>query len=106
MKILKHVSNLGRYYKGRSDIGVDSFVKVASYQAVLLYFALKFIINEIIFRYDYYIATLEEDEAFKDILLIDLERINDQMKHVLLNKYFDLLGVGIKTTLFELEMQS
>ena len=50
--------------------------------------------------------TEEQDQAFKDILMIDLDKINDQMKNILLNKYFDLLGVGIKTNLFELDRQS
>lgn len=37
---------------------------------------------------------------------MDLDKINDQMKNVILNKYFDLLGAGIKTNLFELDRQS
>lgn len=47
-------------------------MRVASYQAILLYFALKFMINEMIFRYSEYICSEEEDLAFRDILTVNL----------------------------------
>jgi hypothetical protein len=73
---LKHVPNIGRYYLHKSRATMEAFVEIASYQAVLCYFALKFMINEIIFRYDRYISTPEEGQAFRDILIINLESIN------------------------------
>lgn len=97
---LKHVPNLGRYYLLESSGSVEPFVEIASYQAVLCYFALKFMINEIIFRYDHYISTAEEGRAFRDILIINLEQINEHMKTTLLNKYFRLIEKGIKITVF------
>jgi len=54
-RILKHVSNLGRYYMRDQGDSITPFVRVASHQAVQLYFAFKFMINEIIFRYSFYI---------------------------------------------------
>ena len=54
-RILKHVSNLGRYYMRSQADTIIPFVKIASYQAVQLYFAFKFMINEMIFRYRFYI---------------------------------------------------
>ena len=56
-RILKHVSNLGRYYMRNEADSIEPFVRVASYQAVLLYFAFKFMINEVIFRYRFYMET-------------------------------------------------
>lgn len=74
--ILKHVPNLGRYYLSSHRDSLEPFVKTASYQTVLLYFALKFMINEMIFKYRTYICTEQEDRAFRDILTINLETIN------------------------------
>lgn len=63
-------------------------------------------INEMIFKYRSYIVTEQEDRAFRDILTINLESINENMKHILLNKYFSLIDSGIKVTLFELDRQN
>lgn len=52
---LKKIPTLGRYYPRNINTCFSSFVKVASYQASLFYFAFKFIACELLIHHEDYL---------------------------------------------------
>jgi hypothetical protein len=79
---------------------------VASYQTVLFYFSLKFVVTELLVHHKNYLPNDFEETFFKDILSRHLEGINEELKNLLLNKYYNPIEKGIKVSLFEMDKQS
>jgi hypothetical protein len=100
---LKKVPTLGRYYPKSANSCFVSFVSAASYQTVLFYFCFKFVARELLLRHHEYLPTEHEQKFFRDILELHLESMNEEMKVLMLNKYYNPIDRGIKVTLFELD---
>ena len=103
---LQKIPTLGRYYPKHKNPAFEAFVAVASYQAVVFYFAFKFIAKEMLLHHKKYISSEDEQLFFKEVLSLHLERINEELKTLLLNKYYNPIEKGIKIGLLELEKQT
>ena len=91
---LDKVSNLARYYDKIGSNTPRMYCLVSSLQATRIYISLKTIVLEMVSNPTLYIPTKKEERIMKSILGEYLVDINENMKSIILNKYFVLRSVA------------